>query len=207
MKTIDGWLCPDLLSGPGNYLRRAADCGAALAYQDRRGVAVQAGGHIGTVPCWLSRHFATVYTFEPDPENFAALASNCHAQAPGRIYAAHGVLGYERGPVALLTSLKSTGQHRVVPKGRGVIPSYRIDDLALPCCDAIFLDVEGWEIPALEGAIVTIARHRPVIMAEENKRAVAAGYEIGTLERLLKDAGYAVATRVADDIVFAPVRA
>jgi FkbM family methyltransferase len=201
MKVVDGWMCPDLLSGPGSYLGRCADVDLAVRRVSGRQVAIQAGGHIGTVPCYLAGQFKRVYTFEPDPENFAALAANCHARHPGRIWCAQGVLGNKRRPVGLRTSTKSTGQHRVA-KGGGHVPTYRIDDLGLDDVGAIFLDVEGFEIPALQGAHDTIQRCQPVIMAELNKRAVEQGFRLGDLAALMALEGYSQAAAIADDLVF-----
>jgi FkbM family methyltransferase len=204
---VRGWMCPVLLSGPGSYLARSQDADAAIALvaEDRRkdGVAIQAGGHIGVWPVKLSRVFATVYTFEPDAANFAALAHNVHAKAHGPVFRAQGVLGDKRGPVALERSTKSTGQHRVT-NGPGAVPTYRIDDLALPRLDAVFLDVEGCEIPALRGGWKTIKRFRPVIMAEENKRSVRQGFAIGELAAVLGEIGYRLVDRRGEDLVFAP---
>jgi FkbM family methyltransferase len=205
MKTIDGWVCPDLLSGPGNYLGRCAHVELALAHTAKRRVAIQAGGHIGTVPCYLAGRFERVYTFEPDAENFTALAANCHARHPGTIWAARGVLGNKRRPVDLLQSTKSTGQHRVRPDAPGWTPTYRIDDLGLEDVDAIFLDVEGFEIAALTGALVTMDRWRPVIMAEENKRALDFGHRIGDLEAFMAAQAYQRVQGIADDLVFIPL--
>lgn len=202
LKAVDGWWCPELLSGPGSYLGRCPHADLGTDQARLRRVAIQAGGHIGTVPVHLSRSFATVYTFEPDPENFAALAINTYSRAPGRIFCAHGVLGHKRRTVAMETSVKSTGQHRVRPGAVGEIPTYRIDDLGLSAVDAIFLDVEGCEISALMGAEKTLRDARPVVMAEENKRAIGQGFAIGELESWLGLRGYRLQGRIADDLVF-----
>lgn len=202
MKVVDGWVCPDLLSGPGNYLRRCRDNDMGLALCRNRRVAIQAGGHIGTVPADLALQFETVFTFEPDPANFLALVQNMHRHViTGQVFTAQGVLGDKRGPVDMLTSPKSTGQHRV-RAGVGMTPTYRIDDLLLSRVDAILLDVEGYEIPAVRGAEQTIRRCRPVIIAEENKRALDHGFKIGQLAQVLQGFGYRQRGKVADDLVF-----
>lgn len=204
MKEVAGWICPDLLSGPGNYLGRCGHLELGIERARRKLVAVQAGGHIGTVPCYLADRFAQVYTFEPDADNFAALVANCHRRHPRHIWPARGILGNKRRPVDLKWSTKSTGQHRVKPGEDGDVPTFRIDDLGL-AVDAIFLDVEGFEIPALRGAVDTLNRWRPVVMAEENKRALDQGFRIGDLAKFLATLGYRQAASVADDLVFVPL--
>jgi hypothetical protein len=47
-----------------------------------------------------------------------------------------------------------------------------IDDLELDACDAIQLDIEGYEYPALKGAERTIERFRPVIATENPSSTV-----------------------------------
>lgn len=202
MKLVADWHCPDLLTGPGNYLNKTGDAQLALAHCRHRRTAVQAGGHIGTWPVMLAAEFSQVLTFEPDFENFACLVRNLAERQLPRVFAARGILGKSRGPHSLRQSIKSTGQHRV---GRGEsVPCYRIDDLGLPDLDAIFLDVEGFEIPALLGAQSTVERCKPVIMAEENRRSFDQGFRLGDLERLLHGWGYRKVAAVNEDLVFAP---
>ncbi len=202
MKVIAGWHCPDLLSGPGSYLNKNVDAELALAHCKRRRTAIQAGGHIGTWPVMLAGLFDTVFTFEPEAANFTCLVRNLDDRQLTNVFSARGVLGHRRRPVGLLVSPKSTGQHRVGEGAR--VPSYRIDDLGLDDVDAIFLDVEGSEINALRGAERTIEKCRPVIMAEENRRARNQGFEIGDLGRLLNGWGYSKVAEVNEDLIFSP---
>lgn len=202
MKIVSGWHCPDLLSGPGNYLNKNGDAELALAHCTRRRSAIQAGGHIGTWPVMLSPLFERVFTFEPDRDNFTALAANLAERTAGNVFPVRGILGKKRRLHGLHQSVKSTGQHRV---GTGpLVPAFRIDDLGLEDLDAIFLDVEGFEIPALMGAEETIRRCRPVIMAEENRRAFDQGFRLGDIARLLAPLGYRKVAEIHEDIVFIP---
>lgn len=210
MKAVEGWFCPDWLSGPGKYARRAReDAPKAIAYCKHRRVAIQAGGHVGTWPVFLAAHFDTVYTFEPIGENFDCLTRNiaAHAKVPDSIFAARGALGNKRGPIDMVLSGKSTGQHRArypAERNLGSVPVYRIDDLALPVVDAIFLDLEGFEIHALRGAIETLKAHRPIVMAENNKRTVDQGFNLGDLEIFMRMANYRLTGAVNEDLIFTP---
>lgn len=195
---VDGWYCPPTMNGPASYLRRAAELSRHIRRLDKRRVCVQAGGHIGIYPQILAKHFQLVYTFEPDWLNFACLAVNA---AGPNIFAARAAIGEKRAGAALLLHGKNTGAHQIAKTGPGPIPMLPIDNLPLTICDAIFLDVEGYEIPALKGAMRAIARNHPLIVVEENKHGVHRGFARGDIERLLEPMNYKVIDRVGEDLV------
>jgi FkbM family methyltransferase len=169
--------------------------------------AVQAGGNVGIFPKWLTARFETVYTFEPDAELFEALMHN----APERnIVKLQAALGSERGCVSL-SSIRRERTDKPAHKGlthiagAGVVPCLRLDDLALPACDLIYLDIEGWEYFALQGAADTIARCRPVIGVEINRYINYSGHTPEELREWLYAAHYAHAQTVISDEIYVPV--
>lgn len=188
------WQMPNNGS-PGAYLRRAQSLHEQVPHAKNRRAVVQAGGHIGIYPSILAEYFEQVYTFEPDGNNFQCLVANC---AKPNVYVARGLLGEVRGCRELRVS-KNSGGHNVGAKGP--VPTYRIDDLALAKCDAIFLDIEGFEIPALRGAMDTIKRAHPLLVVEENKKLHGKGFQFGDIERLLAPFGYTVIARMGEDLV------
>jgi FkbM family methyltransferase len=211
LKIVDGWQCPDLLSGPGKYMRRAReDAPVAIESCREKRIAIQAGGHIGTWPVFLSTHFQTVFTFEPTPDNWLCLTQNVatFVQGPERVFPFRAALSESGGPLEMHISGKSTGQHVATVSDHawnvGGVPSIRIDDLALPFCDAIFLDLEGFENFALRGARETIARCRPVLMVENNKRALRQGFKMNDVPELLRSWGYQLKASIHEDFVFTP---
>jgi FkbM family methyltransferase len=143
---------------------------------DRR-VAVQAGGALGIFPKYLSERFETVYTFEPDPENFATMCRN----APERnIVKFQAALGCRRDLVRISherRSRKPGTSHEGIRHvdGPGPIPTLLIDDLNLSVCNLLYLDIEGHELYALRGATETIARCRPMIAVEINEMVTYVG--------------------------------
>jgi FkbM family methyltransferase len=153
---------------------------------------VQAGGNLGLYPKRLAQEFKTVYTFEPDPENFARLKLN----APERnIIARQAALGADEQPVAI-SRVRRDGKHikthegLVHVVGPGLIPCQRIDGLRLPVCDLIYLDVEGYELRALQGAVSTLARCRPMLALELNKNLGFVGLTEDFVVRFLNAQGY-----------------
>lgn len=196
MKFVTGWWVTDAMTtGAGSVVGRAQELQQHFTRLRGRQVAVQAGGHVGVYPAALAAEFDTVYTFEPEHRNFECLVRN----VPRNVFAARGALGDKRGCVELRVHGKCSGGHSI--GGAGRTPLYRIDDLALTACDALFLDLEGFEVHALRGAVKTISAFRPLVVAEENKKLRGQGFEFGDVEKLLAPFGYSVVDRVGEDIV------
>jgi FkbM family methyltransferase len=148
-----------------------------VAVQRCRGaeVAVQAGGHAGFWPKRLREIFRKVYTFEPEPILYECMVRNTASSEPGAgtVYFYPLGLGAEVGR-ARFKSHVSAGSWRVDPAGEYEIELTTVDSLELPACDAIFLDIEGYEAKALIGARKTVARYKPVILCELLPRSAEA---------------------------------
>jgi FkbM family methyltransferase len=179
---------------------------AAMLITQGRTACVQAGGNLGIFPKFLARHFATVYTFEPEPELFAALCFNARERNIVKLQAA---VGFERTPVRMECSRRDNSGRAVHEglthvAGPGTLPTLRIDDLALPVCDLIYLDIEGWEHYALLGANDTIARCRPVIGIEINRNIGFTGASAESLRTLVRSYGYTHRLTMHSDEIYAP---
>jgi FkbM family methyltransferase len=185
LKQVDRYWLPEILDGPARYLKGYAEIEPQiLPYCEHRSV-VQAGGHIGIFPAGLSARFKNVYTFEPGAENFACLVRN----APQRnVFPMRAMVGDSRTPRALRMGERNTGGHSV--GGLGDTPMLRIDDMGLTDCDALILDLEGYEFFALLGAMETIGRTHPLIAVEENKKSRGQGFDAGAIKTLLGAHGY-----------------
>lgn len=173
---------------------------------ERRCVAVQAGGHCGLWPLELARHFARVYTCEPDASNFAALAAN--AGVCESLFAFRAFLGAVEAPRALRRNERNSGGHWMQPGVPGATPVLALDALMLERCDAIVLDCEGAELEALKGARHTIAESRPWILIEvrghiEKKLGNST---TGELYELLRELQYERHARLHSDEVWAPCK-
>jgi FkbM family methyltransferase len=189
------------------YARRdLADLDRVLGYVPGRRVAVQAGGSLGIYPKRLAQVFAAVYTFEADVDNFVKLVLN----APERhIYRYQAALGYH--PILVGTSrVRRDGKDRpshdgtVHTDGSGMVPTWRVDELHLPICDLLCLDVEGDELKALWGASHTLEACRPVLMVEINVNIKAAGFSEDDVRAYLRSKQYAFWERLHSDEVWIP---
>lgn len=176
-----------------------------LDYVPGRGVVVQAGGNVGVYPLHLARHFERVHTFEPDADNFACLSKNIAGES--RITAYQTALGEHGGTVSTIAHKPDdNGCIRVIEVDGGRVPMRTIDNLALDACDLMWLDIEGFEEPALRGAMRTIERCRPVVIVEQNETPLIHGLIIGGAGHWLEERGYERVLRIGNDCLYRPVR-
>jgi len=113
-------------------------------------------------PLALAHYFDRVYTFEPEPTNYQYLQSNI-AATPS-IMAFPYAVGDRRASVGLTRPKPHAGLWRV--DGDGDIPLVPLDLVIGDVVDALVLDVEGSEVPALRGAEHLITTYRPLLWFE-----------------------------------------
>jgi FkbM family methyltransferase len=118
------------------------------------------GGHIAAF-ARTNPHFRAVYAFEPHPPHYRVLAERfendprVHPRAQG-LYDRHSWLAFD--------DERALGAH-VVPTGEtrteNLVEVVRLDDALEEDVTYIKMDIEGAELPALEGSAATIQRNRP----------------------------------------------
>lgn len=188
------------------YNRRdLASLPEVLAHVPGRSVVVQAGGNLGMYPKALSLVFETVYTFEPSPENFAKLVQNALEPNIVKIQAALGDGARLIGLSQKRRDGKTNNHEGIVHvSGPGTLPMLRLDDFRLPVVDLLYLDLEGYELFALWGAVETIDRCRPVLAIEIDKGIEFCGYQRDDVRQWITDRGYRHVLKVYADEVFVP---
>jgi FkbM family methyltransferase len=177
-----------------------------LGHVTGRECIVQAGGNVGVYAVALRKHFKIVQTAEPDPTNLQCLVRNLLQNSnDGVVKVYPGGLWSEN----LLGSIHvhqpgNCGAHQVRPEPRGenTTSLATIDSLGLTACDAIWLDIEGSELPALKGAERTIALWHPVIVCEEKGIGQAFGYHDAEIEDWLSQRGYSFVERHYSDRLY-----
>ena len=163
-----------------------------------RRVVVQAGGNNGLYVKQYAELFETVYTFEPVPELFYCLNRNV---TNDNVFKFQACLGNKHEQVGVGNKIyNNAGSANVF--GSGVTPTLRIDDLGLNNCDLIHLDIEGFEIFALSGALDTINKFKPVIVIENAGHCNRYGITDETLPKGLNEIGYKEIGNVKGDSVF-----
>lgn len=177
---------------------QVADLEKAFRHVENFGTAVQAGGNVGVWANYLSSRFKSVYTFEPDAENFDCLVENMKSG----IFAYSFGLGDQIEQVGIHTEHENCGANYIVP-GMNV-SIHPLDNMRLTECDLIVLDVEGYEEYALAGALDTITKFSPVIMYEDKGLGEKyTGNKQGYIETIMQPHGYQVVDRVHRDVILA----
>lgn len=150
---------------PLEYMKHYARYIAELLPPERRHTAVQAGGHTGTVPKILAAYFERVLTFEPDPINFVHLTEQLQNTGVSVMEAA---LSSKHGQLPITTPPGRTDLTHIVNDSSGrAVDCIPLDHFSFQTVDLLALDVAGHELEALEGAVDTIYKHRPVIVVEQ----------------------------------------
>ena len=119
----------------------------------------------------------TIYAFEPNSENFACAEWTTLLNALGNIrlqQAALGDVSSTRQMQIALAGVALGGMSRITDMPKGPTGDYedvatvRLDDVLPEQADigVLQLDVEGFEEPALKGALETITRCRPILILE-----------------------------------------
>lgn len=177
----------------------------ALAHVTDTRVAIQAGGACGVFPYFLSRHFDLVYTMEASEANFQFLRENtkdCRNRDGLKnvmfmmvpIGDGHAAVDIERNP-------RNVGAQKVIKNGK--IKTVAVDDLALSSCGLLMLDIEGYELMAIHGAIDTIQRYAPVIVLELNGLDHDFhGFRKNAARKAVEQLGYKEVDRHGRDVIF-----
>jgi FkbM family methyltransferase len=155
---------------------------------------VTAGANCGMYTRFYSQLFKHVYAFEPDPLNFHCMVNNNQYD---NVIKFNCALGDKNGTVGLNnSSTGNVGTHSInnTIDSKLYIQMLTIDSLNLENCSCIQLDVEGYELPCINGALETIARFKPVIITEKFKD-----------EQFMQALGYKYHKQSYSDHIFIPI--
>ena len=195
----EGWLWPSSDTACWEWLQSEKDIPEVLTtYCTETRVVVQAGGNCGFYVKPYAHLFDTVYTFEPNPQNFYCL---CHNVEESNVIKLQACIGNKHQLVGITSKKKNVGVSRV-GEFDGGYPTFTIDDLSLTTCDLIHLDIEGYELFALQGAIETIKLCKPIIALEWLGHGTAYGVTQDDLLIFLTELGYKKIGSIYHDFIF-----
>jgi FkbM family methyltransferase len=208
MQKIGDFWIPDIDAAPGRNLERSLigfgerqgvqidHLHRALELVPGRALVIDGGANVGAWTRLMAAHFASVHSFEPNPEAYDCLSRNVDEWGVGdKVTTYPNALSDRFERVAVTTK----GNRRTVTgriTGKGDIESVTIDSLDLPECSFLKLDVEGYEHKALRGAEGTIARFRPWIMIENEPAKLPPGQSRTAAEDVLIGYGYALVEKI-----------
>jgi FkbM family methyltransferase len=143
-------------------------------FAGRQGSMVHAGTYFGDMLPSFSRACpGHVYAFEPVLEHYVLARLCVQANRLDNVLLFHAGLGPDACPARVDTG-RDVAHHRgggarIAGEGQPAtllpLDFFRTRDVAL-----IHLDVEGYELPALQGAVATLDAVRPTILIEDNPR-------------------------------------
>jgi FkbM family methyltransferase len=143
-------------------------------------VAVDVGANIGVHTVCMAQavgRTGRVVAFEPQRVIHQLLCANVALNGLPNVHAVHAASGAEPGEIVVPPiDYAAAGQFNFGGLELGGweagerTPVVPVDALGLAACRFIKVDVEGMELAVLEGAQRTIARCRPVLYVENNRR-------------------------------------
>lgn len=184
-----------------NYFSRTQDqfeldnLQLALKYVTNTKVAIDGGAHYGSWTRYMAKHFDTVYAFEPHPKIYECLEKN--TELFNNITLVESAIGKKADKIYMCDGIDNSGcgyvkpprQGRARADGPGDIPVVTIDSYDLDDVGFIKLDVEGYEYFALQGALETINRCKPIIHLEDKGHSEQYGIKEGDAVQLIKEMG------------------
>jgi FkbM family methyltransferase len=177
-------------------------------------VVYDVGAFHGILTLFFASSGAQVIAYEPNDRNNARLIENMRLNKATNVQVRKLGVGSQPGSGILSYTSAMSGGGTLNPNTSAPI-SQRVEittldcDIttnALPPPDLIKIDIEGWELEALEGARAIIHQHHPALFLEmhgntmgEKKRKASA------IVKFLHDAGYTDIVHVESDTAITPL--
>ena len=153
------------------------------------GICLDIGANIGVISQALIHSGHDVYAWEPQPEVYKLLVKNA-PRATVHNCAVGDLAGTVKMPKVRYSEKGNFGGLSVGGSsnlGSYDVPVVTIDSYDLPRVGFIKLDVEGYELLALQGAASTINRDRPVLYVEDDRADRSA-----ELRKYITSLGYSI---------------
>ena len=180
---------PTYLEDAGNGQQAQRD--ASLKYVEQWRVCLDIGSNIGQWTRPLAKRFQSVVCFEPNPNFRECFEKNIQEK---------NVLLWPYGLSDKEHKAKQDFNSTVLHEEDGDIDCRTLDSFGLTNIDFVKIDVDGFEIPLLNGARETLSKNDPVINIEmkRDKRIDV----VVKCESILKDLGYKFQKRTKSDEVW-----
>ena len=163
----------------------------ALKYVNQWRVCLDIGSNIGQWTRPLAEKFQSVVCFEPNPNFRECFEKNIQEK---------NVLLWPYGLSDKEHKAKQDFNSTVLQQEDGDIECRTLDSFGLTNVDFVKIDVDGFEVPLLNGAMETLTKNNPVINIEmkRDKRVSV----VTKCESILQDLGYQFKKRTKSDEVW-----
>lgn len=198
---------------------------AFLQSLDLRGkIVYDVGAFQGIMTLFFARQAKTVVSYEPHPASYRRVLENIEINGLGNVIVLNRAVGDRDGTLTMTydpllqgaasgaSSIRAQIAHSPRIAVSLDVPEVRLDaDIArdqLPPPDFIKIDIEGMELPALEGMKNTLLRCRPALYVEMHG-ATDAEKEVNArcVIQLLAEAGYRDFLHIESGVKFDPANA
>jgi FkbM family methyltransferase len=184
--------------------------------QNRRRVALDIGAHVGLWSWYMARDFEYLYSFEPAPPHIELYKYNMRDRDNWTLLE-FGLADKEMSDVPLKTPEGESGNTHIdagQPHPGSLyttsddfeifkIDIKRLDDIAEDMIDGqidfIKIDVEGFELPVVQGAEKIITEHKPVMVIEQKGVETIYGIQKDAAKAFLEGLGMRSAKVIAGD--------
>ena len=123
---------------------------------------VDVGANVGAYSVRAAAAGMRVHSFEPNPENARILRRNAAINGLA-IEVNECALGSSNGKVNMMVN----GAISRIVDGEGIeVPVRTLDSFTLDGVDLLKIDVEGYELEVVKGALITLERYHPPVMIE-----------------------------------------
>jgi FkbM family methyltransferase len=192
----------------------------ALGYVTNFNAVIDIGAHVGISVLHWAEHFSSVTAFEPMPKHFECLQQNtqnikniqlinCAVSNKTSTLTGAYRTGKNSGSFQLLDD-SYTQPSKKSPRTIYTIDSKRLDEFIFNSIGLIKIDVEGWELEVLKGAIDTIKNHRPILLIEftgGNSTKSLHQYDVMEYQNLINLLEYVPVATSGDDTIYVPKEA
>ena len=190
------WQAEPTLTEQADTQKQQRDNGLRYVSQWRN--AVDIGAHVGEWTRSLSRKFDHVICFEPNP-NFRE-CFNRNIKENNVTLHPYGLSSHSHNAIQGVNATHLNDVLGDTEPREGDIECRSLDSFDLCDVDYIKIDVDGFEIPLLEGAQETLKRNNPVINIEMKRRKRP--LIVQKAGAILTDLGYTYKSRVKSDEVW-----
>jgi len=152
---------------------------------------IDVGANIGAYTVSMAKavgETGRVFAFEPNLAAYVCLEINCRDLPQATLFN-EGLSDVES--FAGIEQEKNAGASHIISCSNGTVKMITLDDINLPRCDFIKMDVEGYEPFVIRGAMKTLKKFRPKMFVELNDGPLARyGFTKQDILKPLFDVGY-----------------